>query len=93
MTPPDIGQIDDGAGGVDGVQMFKTVQDNRALLDPVKRFAEGVAEGPAQKDAAWWLHLFGIVSDDGDTDGSDAGFFNNPLYQSHGLITDPSAGG
>lgn len=93
MSAPDVGQINNSAGCAYGIKLFQAVQNNPALLDPVKRFAEGVAEGPAQKDTARRLHLFSIVSDDGDTDGGNPCLLNNPLNQSHGLIADPSARG
>ena len=61
------------------------------LLGLVVRFADGVTKGPFQKHRARWLHLLGILTHDGNTDGGDAGFFNYSLDQSNGLITDPSA--
>jgi len=93
MSAPDVGQINNGAGGLNGVKLLQAVQNNPALLDPVKGFAKGVAEGPAQKDTARRLHLFGVISDDGNTDGGNPCLLDNPLNQSHGLIADPSARG
>ncbi len=92
MSAPDVGQINDRAGGANGVKMFQRVKHNPALLRRVKGFSHWMSKGPAQKDAARWLHFFCIIPDDGDTDGGDTSLFNNTLDQSHGLIADSSAG-
>ena len=63
------------------------------MLRNVARFTEGMAEGPFEKNAAGWADLRGVVADDGDADGGDAGSFDFPLDQSYGLIADASGRG
>ncbi len=93
MAPPDIWQINNSAGGGNGVKLVEAVTHNLALLSLMVWFPEGMAEGPAQKNGARRFYLLAVFSDDTDTDGGDTGLLNNPLNQSHGLVADASAGG
>ena len=93
MPAPDVRQVNDCAGGVNGVKLFEAVENDLTLLSLMVRLAQGMTERPAQKNSARRFHLFAVLPDNADTDGGDAGLFNNPLNQSHGLIADPSAGG
>ena len=93
MSAPGVRQINDLAGGVNGVKLIEAVKYNLALLGLMVRFPQRMTERPAQKNSARRFHLLGVLPDDADTDGSDAGLFNNPLNQSHGLIANPSARG
>jgi len=93
MPAPGKWQIDNGARCVNLVEQSQALGDNGTLLGLVVRFADGMAEGPFQKHRARRLHLLGVFPHDGNADGGDAGFFNNALDQSDGLIADPSARG
>ena len=57
------------------------------------RLAQGVPERPLQKDSSGWLYLFCVFPDNGDAYGGYPMCLDYPLDQSHGLITDGSAGG
>lgn len=93
MSAPGKWQIDNGARRFNLVEQSQALGDDGTLLGFVVRFADGVAEGPFQKHRARWFYLLGVLPHDGNADGGDAGFFNNALDQSDGLIADPSARG
>lgn len=93
MSAPGKGQINDRAGFFYLIQQPQTFLDDSSLLRFVAGFAKRMTEGPFQKNCTWRFNLLCILPDDGDADGGDSCFFNNPLDQSHGLIADPSAGG
>ena len=93
MPSPAKGQIDNLSRSGDLVKSFKGFKNNCPLLLNVTRLTKRMTERPFQVNAAWWLNLFRILPNDGDTYGGDTGFFNLSLYQSHGLIADASGRG
>jgi len=93
MPPPAKRQINYLTRSGDTVKSLKGFKNNSPLLLNLSRFAKRMTERPFQVNAAWWLNLFRILPNDGDTYGGDTGFFNLSLYQSHGLIADASSRG
>ena len=93
MPPPAKRQINYLTRSGDTVKSLKGFKNNSPLLLNLSRFAKRMTERPFQVNAAWWLNLFRILPNDGDTHGGDTGFFNLSLYQSHGLIADASSRG
>ena len=93
MPSPTKRQIDNLSRSCNPVKSFKGFKNNCPLLLNVARFTKRMTERPFQVNAAWWLNLFRILPNDGDTYGGDTGFFNLSLYQSHGLIADASSRG
>ncbi len=92
-APPGKGEVDDLPGGGDGIEGLEGFEEDRPLLADVPRFAEGMAEGPMEVDAARRAYLLGVLAHDGNADGGDAGFLDGPLHQSHGLIAETSGRG
>lgn len=93
MPAPTKRQINNLAWSFDPVKSFEGFQNNSPLLLNVARFTKRMAERPLQVNAARRLNLFCVLTNNGDANCGDAGFFNLSLYQSHGLIADASGRG
>jgi hypothetical protein len=89
---PSPGYINNCSGCFDFHQGFKSLKHDSTLLSTMTWLAQRVAEGPLEEDRPGWFNLFGVLSDNGDSDGGYAHSLDTPLDQSHGLIADSSTG-
>lgn len=87
---PSLGPLDGGSRLPGPFQEFQRAACNPVLHSRVPRLAAGVAEREVHEQEAWHAALLDDVPGRADDDGRNAGGFQVPCDQTHGLVTDGS---
>lgn len=93
LASPSIRKVYDRAGYSNRFGSFQGIHEYSPLLVLLKRFAHGVAKGPAEIHGPGRLDLFGYFPLERYGYRGDAGLLDYALYQPHGLIAEPSGRG